>query len=250
MANIKVAIWNRSTVLTDAQVNAAVPPLQTQVHRDFAAAWGTDADLTFVDQNSSPAPGMWWLLILDDAEQAGYLGYHDITAESLPQGKVFANTDLQNNLQWTGTASHELLEMLADPEINLAAFVPIIGQGAPTTLYAYEVCDACEADQYGYNIDGTAVSDFVFPAWFESSRPPGSTQFDYTSNIDQPFKLLPGGYSLVFDITSGTGWQQITAEAAPKTYQMRAPVGSRRERRRTPRHEWLNSNPKPAKRKR
>lgn len=242
MANIQVAIWNRSTVLIDDQVNAAVPALQTQVHRDFAPAWGIDADLAFVDQNSNPKPGFWWLVILDDAEQAGYLGYHDITEENLPQGKVFADTDIKNNLQWTGTASHELLEMLVDPEVNLAAFSPLMEEGNPTTFYAYEVCDACEDDRYGYKIDGAAVSDFVFPSWFEPTRARGSTQFDYTNNIQSPFQLLPGGYNLVFDVTSGDGWQQVFGERAPRKYHMRAPVGSRRERRRTPRDQWLRSD--------
>jgi len=41
MADIKIAIINASTVLTDAQVSAAVPALQTQVSRDFAAAWAS-----------------------------------------------------------------------------------------------------------------------------------------------------------------------------------------------------------------
>jgi hypothetical protein len=36
MAELKVAIVNASTVLTDAEVHTAVPALQIQVHRDFA----------------------------------------------------------------------------------------------------------------------------------------------------------------------------------------------------------------------
>jgi len=39
MANIKVSVINASKALTDDQVSAAVPALQTQVHRDFAPAW-------------------------------------------------------------------------------------------------------------------------------------------------------------------------------------------------------------------
>jgi hypothetical protein len=34
MANIKVAFINESTVLTDAQVKAAIPALQKQITRD------------------------------------------------------------------------------------------------------------------------------------------------------------------------------------------------------------------------
>ena len=52
MANIQIAVINASTVLKDADVQAVVPALQTQVHRDFAPPWGIDADLTFVPSGS------------------------------------------------------------------------------------------------------------------------------------------------------------------------------------------------------
>ncbi|BAW09295.1 hypothetical protein NS14008_28300 [Nocardia seriolae] len=232
---------NRSTVLTDAQVSAVVPALQTQVHRDWAPAWGSDADLIFVGTGQQPPPGAWWVVIADDSDQAGALGYHDLTSEGLPMGKVFARSDINAGLQWSVTASHELLEMLGDPDINLAAYV---FSGATTgRMYAYEVADACEADQYAYPIDGVLVSDFVFPAWFENFRKPGSTQFDYGKHITKPFQLLPGGYIGVFDIRGGSGWHQLTAETREHTYAMRARVGSRRERRRTLREQWLLSDP-------
>jgi len=240
MANIKIAVINASTALKDDQVKAVVPALQTQVHRDFASAWGIDADLTFLGKGSKPPAGFWWLTILDNSDQAGALGYHDLTKEGLPLGKVFAGSDIKLGYQWSVTASHELLEMLADPDINLTAFVESSEKAG--VLYAYEVCDACEADEFGYKIDGTLVSDFVCPAWFESFRKKGSTQFDYGKRIHKPFELLKGGYIGVYDIKAGGGWHQITAEGAPHTYAMRPRVGSRRERRRTPRDQWLKSD--------
>ncbi len=239
MANIKVAIINESTVLTDDQIQAAIPALQTQVSNHFAPAWGTDADLSFVPSGANPPAGSWWLAILDTSDQAGALGYHDVTNEGLPLGKVFAKSDLDSGSSWTVTVSHELLEMLGDPEINLTAFVQ--ADNTSGTLYAYEVCDACEADNLGYQINGTLVSDFVYPAWFEASRAQGSTQFDYQNQITAPLQILPGGYIGAFDVTTGTGWHQITAEGAAFTYAMRPRLGSRRERRRTPRNHWLKS---------
>src|SRR6266852_514158 len=122
MANIKVAVINQSQSLTDDQVSQAVPALQAQVSNDFAPAWGIDADVTFVP-GSQPAPGSWALVIFDNSDQPGALGYHDLTVEGLPLGKVFAGTDIQYGLQWTITASHELLEMLADADIDLTVFV-------------------------------------------------------------------------------------------------------------------------------
>ncbi len=239
MANIKIAVLNRSTVLTDAQVQAAMGALQKQVRNDFAPVWGVDADLAFVATGAQPALGSWWVAILDDSDQATALGYHDLTPEGLPIGKVFANSDLRFGYSWTVTCSHEILEILVDPDIDLTAFV----QSTETTgrLYAYEVADACEADAYGYQIDGTLVSDFVYPAWFEYFRAAGSTQFDQGKKLTRPFQLLPGGYIGVFDVGAGSGWTQITAEGQPRAYAMRPKVGSRRERRRTPRDQWLKS---------
>jgi len=144
-------------------------------------------------------------------------------------------------LQWTVSASHELREMLGDPDINLWAFPHMDAQG--NRLYAYETCDACQADALGYVIDGTLVSGFLYPAWFELFRLPGSTQFDRQSRILEPFQIPPGGYSLVYDIRTGTGYQQIYGdkEGLAFTPWDRAREGSRRERRKTPRMHWLRS---------
>jgi hypothetical protein len=239
MANIQISIINASTVLRDADVQAVVPALQTQVRRDFAPVWGTDADLTFVPTGAQPPAGTWWLSVLDNSDQAGALGYHDLTPDGLPLGKIFAGSDIQLGYKWTVTASHELLEMLGDPDIDLTVFQQ--KDNTSGILYAYEVCDACEADNFGYDINGVTVSDFVYPAWFETFRQPGSTQFDYQKLINQPFQLLAGGYIAVFNVTAGTGWSQITAEGVPYRFDMRPRLGSRRERRRTPRHHWLRS---------
>lgn len=241
MAQTQIAVMNQSTVVTDAAAKSATDALQIQVHHDFCPAWGIDADLTFVEKGKTPPKGYWWLVILDNADQAGALGYHDLTDEGLPLGKVFAATDIQYHTEWTVTASHELLEMLGDPDINLAAFV----ETSPTAgvLYAYEVADACEDDQDGYKIGEVLVSDFVFPAWFESFRAPNSTQFDFRNLITAPFQLLPGGYISTYDVKVGGGWTQITAATTTLQYAMRASVGSRRERRRTPRSQWIESSP-------
>lgn len=246
MPTISVSIINASTVLTDDQLAPVVAALQVQLHRDFAPAWGLDASLTFVPHGAAPDPAAWWLTVLDNSDHAGALGYHDRTSAGLPQGKVFAGTDLLRGYSWTVTASHELLEMVADPDVTLTTFI----QSDPHTsrLYAYEVADPCEADKYGYDIDGTTVSDFVFPAWFESFWAPGATQFDQQGLINTPLTVLAGGYASVFDLSTGSGWSQVFGQRADSTeaeytYSMRAHLGSRRERRRTPRNQWLPSLP-------
>lgn len=242
MARIQVSVINASNkAVTEAELARAVPVLQKQIRRDFAPTWGIDAEVALVARGQTPPPGSWWLVILDNSDQAGALGYHDLTSEGLPLGKVFAGTDKQFGYKWTVTASHELLEMLGDPDINLTVFSQSTAKAG--ALVAYEVCDPCEDDAYGYDIDGITVSDFVYPTWFESFRS-GDTQFDQQNQIRRPFALLSGGYISEFDVSAGTGWYQVTARGAGLSFQHRPRLGSRRERRRLARDQWQRSNPK------
>ena len=115
-----IAVENKSTVLTDPQVQAAIPALQQQVSYHFKPYWNEGARLVFVPAGSVPPIGSWVLSILDDSDQAGALGYHDVTKDNTPLLKVFAKTDQENGLSWTVTASHEILEAIADPWISSA----------------------------------------------------------------------------------------------------------------------------------
>jgi len=226
-----VDIINATTTLTNEAVAAIIPPLQIQVSRDLATAWGIIASVFFVPRGASPTKGHWWLVLLDNSDVAGALGYHDITTEGLPIGKVFVTTTQQAGLSWTVTTSHELAEMLVDPDVNLAA------QVSDTRFYAYEVGDPVEADALGYLINGVLLSDFVTPAWFEALVHPVGTLFDHAGHLTGPLQLAAGGYISVLDVRS-SGWMQLTAHAS---YRQRPKVGSRRERRTLPRAQWLRS---------
>lgn len=235
---IQVSIVNASSVVTDADGAATIAALQIQTSRDFAPVWGIDAHLTYVQKGQKASPGSWQLVILDNSDVAGALGYHDITPDGQPLGKLFAKTDQHYGLSWSVTASHELFEMLVDPWVNLTVFNQ---HGANAGhLYAYEVADACEDDSFGYKINNILVSDFVYPAWFEGWRQPHSTKFDFCNHITAPFQLLKGGYIGYFDIRNGGGWKQATAESVPHL-KSRATVGSRRERRTIDRALWSHS---------
>lgn len=231
---IHIDVINESLVLTDTQVNAVLPAMQTQVSRDLAAVWGVDATLHFVATGQQPAPGHWWIAVLDDSDQAGALGYHDLTAEGLPLAKVFAKTDQHYGLNWTVTLSHELLEMLIDPYIELAS------QVSNTMFYAYEVCDACEDDQFAYDINGVKVSDFVTPQWFQNNVHPAGTKFDYMNHIGTPLQLLTGGYIGLLQFHSH-GWSSKTAQHTDGVRRATERPGSRRHRRINGRETWKRS---------
>jgi len=222
-----IAVTNASTCLTDAQVEAALPALQKQVSNDFKAYWEQDCTLSFLSKSDPLTPGWWQIVVTDNPDQAGALGYHELTSQGTPLGKVFAKLDLQNGSSWTVTLSHELLEMLADPWINWCAM------GSDSRIYALEVCDAVEADGLGYTIEGVLVSDFITPAWYE---PTSCDRMDFKQHLSKELELASGGYISTFDPSSG--WTQLNAqgEGGPRIM-----PGSRRQRRKLIRPAWRKS---------
>jgi hypothetical protein len=232
MAQVRIEIINESNTLDDTDVKSVLPSLQTQVRRDFAPLWGANATLVFVPKKTNPSPGSWWMGIFDDSHQAGVLGYHDLTAKGLPLGKVFARSDKQAHCEWSVTMSHELLEMLANPSSNL--FVQ--HEANKGLLYPYEVCDACEPDNFGYKINGVLVSDFVHPPWFEYFHKKGSVQFDHCKHMSKPFQILRGGSISMFDMTT----HRIHAQRKPRNVRPRN--DNRKEKHRIPRGKWRRSS--------
>jgi hypothetical protein len=240
---ITVSVINASSVLTDEECRPLVAALQKQVSRDFAPVFGTDATLAFVPHDATPASGTWWLSLLDNTDRAGVLGHHDLTPDGLPIGKSFAGTDKHYGHSWTVTASHELLEMLADPDVNLTVLAH--PSQTESKLFAYEVCDPCQDDSFGYDIDGITVCDFVYPAYFQSFHPPGTAVFDHVGKLQKPVpEVLSGGYISAYDLNSTAGWHQMTAATLDPTAGralIRGRTSSRRERRRLPRSHWVHS---------
>lgn len=227
MAIPLIAITNASTCLSDEQVEAVLPALQKQVSSDFKAYWEMDCTLTFLTRSQSLAEDWWQIVVLDNPDQADALGYHELTSQDTPIGKIFAKLDLDSGSSWTATLSHELLEMLADPWINWCAV------GSDSKIYALEVCDAVEADNLGYMIDSVLVSDFVTPAWFE---PTCADRLDFKQHLSKELELARGGYISIFD--PSTGWTQIDAKGQTG---LRIPTGSRRQRRKLIRPAWRTS---------
>lgn len=237
MTAIQVAMINASKLVQDEEAQAVLAALQTQVRRDFAPAWGIDAELAFVPRGQQPAPGAWWLTLVDESELAG--GIHELTEEGLPLAKVFVAMARKARIAWSFCASHELLEMLANPGINLAVYPADEAHLPAMTFYGYQVCDPCQARAFGYSIDGVRVSDFVFPSWFGSFRSPGQQGFDFRGHTTKPFQLLKRGSIDVFDARSEDGWRILYPEEQADATE--AYACSHRARRRTPRGQWRAS---------
>jgi hypothetical protein len=219
---INIAVINESTSISNQDVQRMLPAFTTQWNQHLVSAWNLDnVTFTFVPKGQAPAAGSWWLVWLDDSDQAQALAYHDLTDEGLPLSKVFVKTIQADGTSLSVAATHELCEMAIDPTINLAA------QDQSGTFWAYECADPVEDDQYGYEIDGVLVSDFVLPSWFGYKNSQGP--FDYTKSCSGAFQVLSGGYAQEF---GPDGWTQVNGEKVKKAKSLKAPLGSRRERRR------------------
>src|SRR5881409_4414320 len=182
-----IACFNKATASLGVSFDRLIAALQTFVDDYFVPVWGTPAKLL---KTTTFRKGAWAMAFLDDADVAHALGYHDLTPDGLPFSKVFVKTTLAAGQKVSVTACHELAEMLVDPAINLCS------TGPKGLIYAYETADAVEEEEF--NIDGVAMSDFVYPAWFEGFRKAGSAQFDHLKKVKKPFQILKGGYMSVF----------------------------------------------------
>lgn len=219
----QIAVINESTDITDAEVQSYLSAFDQQWNQDLRAVWGVDsASFALVPQNQAPGTGAWWVVFLDDSDQAGALAYHDLTDEGLPISKVFVKTIKADGASVSVGATHELCEMAVDPWLNSAY------QDMSGIFWAGEICDPVEDDQYGYEIGGVLVTDFVTPNWFGHQY--AQNTIDFKDHANAPFEVLTGGYAQKFDPQAG--WIQVAGSMAMRSDRVvHAPLGSRRERR-------------------
>jgi len=227
---LQIAVINESTAIADADVQNMIPAFSTQWNNDLNSVWGVgDATFTFNPKGTTPPTGSWWVVFLDNSDQANALAYHDLTNEGLPISKVFVQTIQADGASVSVGATHEICEMAVDPWLNSAY------QDLQGTFWAGEVCDPVEDPQYGYQINGVLVTDFVTPNWFGHQHPVGD--IDLQKQAQSAFQVLTGGYAQKFDPQSG--WQQVTGAKAARTRRgSKAAPGSRRERRARGWRKW------------
>jgi len=183
-----IACFNRASTPLGVDFDALIAAMQAFVDRCVMPVWGTPAKLV---KSKGYVKGAWAMVFLDNADQPGALAYHDLTPDGLPQSKVFVKTTLDNHDLVSVSASHELVEMLVDPAINIMTTGP-----DPKVIYAYESADPVE--QLSFKVDGIPMTDFVYPSYFEAFHKPGSVQFDRLKKVKKPFQILAGGYQIIF----------------------------------------------------
>lgn len=173
--------------------------LQKQVTRDFSPIWEVDATVDAFERLEDVPLGYWPIIISRNTPDFA-LGYH-----SDEQGQPFSIVKLTAN--WSLTASHECLEMLADPFGNRLIPSFSLKEDQGRVSYLVEVCDPCESAEFAYTSNGVLVSDFYTPAFFDPKLTTGS-HYDFCGKIQYPREILEGGYITWNEPRTDEWWQQ------------------------------------------
>lgn len=203
--SVSIVIVNVDTDVPHDEVVKAAAALQRQVLEHFYPVWGADATVRAATPQDPPRDDEWHLELRKVPTIEGALGFHDTTDAGLPRLFDFPELDAQDGVPWTVTASHEILEALADPWLRRGA------QDDQGVFWATEVCDPVEQDVY--DIDGVKVSNFEYPAWQEPPpKPDASTRYDHMGLCKGPWEVRDGGYAQKYDTTQG--WVQVGMQRA------------------------------------
>jgi hypothetical protein len=217
---VNVVLVDRTRSIDTTLLHAAAIALDQQVTKDLASVWpGISANVSMAPSIKALAPGSWPVFLVKSLPP-GEGGFH-LDKHNQPYAKVIASP---TDDSWTIDASHEIVEMLVDPygnRMHTSRAIKIDGDNVVDATgvfnYLVEACDPCEANDFGYQIGGILVSDFITPAYYESGVTPGRP-CSFKGNITRPRELLKGGY--ISYVQPDGSWNQIlwVDPSAPPQY--------------------------------
>jgi hypothetical protein len=206
---IHLALVSEIKEISSSDLTRVSAALQSQILRDFSPIWNVNASIDAFTSLDDVPVGYWPIIIETDIGTPGAAGVH----ENKDDGQPFALVQYSDS--WSLTASHETLEMLADPSGNRLIGNPSPDDGKTPVQILIEVCDPSEDSQFSYNINGIMVSDFYTPHFFDAKKA-SSVQYSFTGAITEPRQVLKGGYISWREPDTGN-WKQIQFfDAQPK----------------------------------
>ena len=210
-----IVLWNQSERLEDPDGQLIAEACDRQMQEDVAPAYGLQPSprVSFLprDAKLGQLPENRLVIIfaedLKQAEEVAGIQTANPSTRDWDDGgrnfaRVYPGTILDNQgtiltgaRSISATTSHECIEATYDR--NLALWV---WNENDRTLVACEVCNQVEEDAYTKSIQDqdVAVSNFVYPAWFDVRAPAGS-RFDQMERLSAPFTCSHGGYLIFYD---------------------------------------------------
>lgn len=203
----QVALVSEVNQISASELSRVAAALQKQAARDFAPIWEVQATVDAFARLEDVPLGYWPMIVMKDIGFPGAAGIH-----LDKDGQPFALIQYSN--RWALTASHECLEMLADPFGNRVVAGPSLHPDQGRVEYLVEVCDPSEDMAFGYTVNGVLMSDFYTPAYFDPVASAG-VRYSFTGAITQPREVLKGGYISWHEPVSDHWWQQTFFGAQP-----------------------------------
>lgn len=183
-----------------ADVARVAAALQRQAIRDLGPIWEVAATVDVFPSLDDVPLGYWPMMIRNDIEHEGAEGIH-LDDNNQP----FALITFSDS--WSLTASHEMCEMLVDPMASRLVPGPSPIPEQDRVVFVVEVCDPSEAAEFGYRVNDILVSDFYTPRFFDPVAVAG-VRYSFTGAIEEPRKVLPGGYLSWLEPISNHLWQE------------------------------------------
>lgn len=195
----QLALVTESRSISFSELTSVSAALQKQATRDFSPIWTVEATVDAFDKLEDIPLGYWPMIVKDN------IGFDAAGIHLDKDNQPFALITSGEN--WALTASHEMLEMLADPFGNrlVAGDSPKPDQGRVEFLV--ETCDPSEAEEFGYTVNGILLSDFYTPSYFDPVRADG-VRYSFTGAITEPREVLRGGYLSWKDSVTDDWWQE------------------------------------------
>jgi thermitase len=210
--------------VSDSELLKVIRAINRQIHEDVCSYWNLTGQLrldpagaTAVDPMRAPPSlrGDAVLYLVDGsiASPDRLLGYHQHFNDQAPFGAVFVDVCAELREPWSVALSHEALELLVDPDVNLLCKGPHPdpAQSGRMVFHWLELCDAVQAEHYA--LDGVDVSNFVLPAYYSGAAPEQVVPCDFLmagrseAGALRPFGVKEGGYVGFFDPATGTDQQ-------------------------------------------
>jgi hypothetical protein len=226
-----VALTSLTSNVSARRLMVVAAAIQKQVTRDFEPIWGIRGTVDPFGDLADVPVDYYPVVIFDDEDELldrlvaavgperavalveafdadSCTGIHTNAFNRQPFALVKATDD-----SWPMVASHEVLEMLADPYGNRLVSASHALDPNQRVNYLLEVCDPCQT--IWYTVNGEQVSDFYTPRYFDPVRN-DVTRFSFTGELTYPLQILQGGYVSYIDPDDGGLYQLSGGEAEPQ----------------------------------
>jgi hypothetical protein len=211
MLTLKIGLMaERNTGLQRSDLDPVAAALQKQVTCDFGPIWNVKATveaLEFTRLQDVP-PDYVPLIVRKNIGALGE-GYHRDKGWR-PYAVVKYD---EGNPLWKVRASHECLEMLADPFSTF--FIPGLSLDPKQGVVEYlvEVCDPCQGSEY--EVDHVTVSDFCTPGFYNPVTAVTGT-YTFKDKIQTPLGVTEKGFLTWYDPKGGQWWQKSGGVLEPE----------------------------------